>query len=115
MYEFNKTRRLLTKQDFDSVFKCAKKVVSAEFVVLFSPNQKKHARLGVVLSKKVIKKAHDRNAVKRALRESFRIHLKIPAVDIVVLVKPAIQNIPVRQMSFKLGRLWDALCAQHAP
>ncbi len=115
MYGFNKSRRLLKKQEYDEVFKCAARLSTPEFIVLFCENTFKHARLGIVLSKKVIYKAHDRNRIKRILRESFRLNSHLPAVDIVVLARPAVNKAMPHQIRANLGKLWNALAEPHAP
>lgn len=47
-----------------------------------------YARLGMAISKKIIKKAVDRNRIKRFLRESFRLNQQnLDCFDIVVLAK----------------------------
>jgi ribonuclease P protein component len=112
-YSFDKSRRLLVKQDFDAVFKNALRLTNSEFTVLFCSNHLAHPRLGLVLSKKMIHKAHDRNRVKRLLRESFRLNLDLPAVDIVVLARPAVNKAPPRQIQANLGKLWNKLSIQH--
>lgn len=50
------------------------------------------ARLGIVVGKKLLKRAVDRNRVKRVIREQFRcLRPQLPPVDLVVrlAVKPA--------------------------
>ena len=39
-----------------------------------SPNSLKHPRLGLIVAKKVAKKAHERNYMKRTVREWFRVN-----------------------------------------
>lgn len=51
-----------------------------------APSQADSARLGLVVAKKVLRRAVDRNRAKRAIRESFRLNQRLPAVDIVVRV-----------------------------
>ena len=114
MYGFDKTHRLLTKQDYNHVFKRAKKFGNAEFTVLFCQNKLEKARLGLVISKKNIRKAHDRNRIKRILRESFRLKNNLPAVDIVILARPAVNKTLPHQIRANLGKLWNALSTQHA-
>lgn len=109
MYCFDKTQRLLKKGDYDNVFNQAKKLVTSDFIVLYRNNTVGHARLGLALSKKAIAKAHDRNRVKRMLRETFRMR-HLPAVDIVVLAKHGVANVQNSIMIAKLGKVWDKLC-----
>ena len=111
VHGFNKTRRLLNKSDYDDVFNQAQKVVTPEFIVLYRNNTIGHARLGLALSKKTIAKAHDRNRVKRLLRETFRNRL-LPAVDVVILARRGVANVENSKMINKLGNIWDKLCGK---
>lgn len=109
MFDFNKARRLLKKNAYDAVFKEAKKIVVAEFVFLYCPNQVGHARLGLAISKKAIAKAHDRNRIKRLLRETFRLRSGLPHVDVIVLMRGrvlAMQNLAIMA---KLDKAWNIL------
>ena len=110
MYRFDQTRRLLNKSEFDHVFQQAEKVVTSEFVVLYRHNTIGHARLGLALSKKVISKAHDRNRVKRLLRETFRTR-RLPAVDIVVLGRHGVAKVQNSIVITRLSKAWDKLSA----
>ena len=44
------------------------------------------ARLGLIVSKRMLPRAVDRNRAKRVIRESFRHAVELPAMDIVVRV-----------------------------
>ena len=109
MNRFDKTRRLLEKSDYDSVFNQAKKWVNSEFIVLYRNNSVGHARLGLALSKKVIAKAHERNRIKRILREAFRTR-QLPAVDVVFLARHGVAKIQNSIITAKLSSVWDKLC-----
>ena len=108
---FDKTRRLLKKSDYDNVFNQAKKVVTSEFIILYCENTVGHARLGLALSKKMIAKAHDRNRVKRILRETFRTRC-LPAVDIVVLARNGVAKVQNSTVIAKLSTVWEKLCGK---
>jgi len=110
VYSFDKAHRLLKKSQYDDVFNQAKKVVTSDFIVLYRDNKEGHARLGMALSKKNIAKAHDRNRVKRLLRETFRTRC-LPAIDIVILAKRGVANVENAVIIKKMGCLWDKLCA----
>lgn len=109
MYCFTKARRLLKKEDYDRVFQQAKKIASSDFTFLYRENQIGYARVGLALSKKVIAKAHDRNRIKRIIREAFRLKTDLPAVDIIVLAKPAIKHVSHSMLIANLERTWNKI------
>lgn len=82
---FSRRQRLLKAAEFDAVFahRCA--VRTAYFQVMARPNEQGHARLGMVVSRRLYPRAVDRNRVRRRIREAFR-HLgpALPALDLVV-------------------------------
>ena len=54
-------------------------------MVMARPNQVGFPRLGMIVAKRVLTRAVDRNRVKRCVRESFRLALpELPACDYVV-------------------------------
>ena len=113
MNGFDKTRRLLKKSEYDHVFAQAKKIVTSEFIILYRENVIGHSRLGLALSKKMIAKAHDRNRVKRVLREVFRTDKRLPSVDIVMLARSGVGKVPNSIISAKLGSAWNKLSASY--
>ena len=110
---FDKTRRLLKKSDYDHVFAEEKKIVNSEFVILYRNNMVGHARIGLALSKKMIAKAHDRNRVKRILREAFRTDKHLPSVDMVILARPGVGKVPNLTINAKLSTAWNKLSASY--
>jgi ribonuclease P protein component len=113
MFSFKKEYRLLKKSDYDHVFKQAKKLATSDFTFLYRINEVGHARLGLALSKKVIAKAHDRNRIKRLLRETFRLKKDLPAIDIIVLAKPGIGRASREALLIKLDNTWKKLSVSH--
>lgn len=110
MFSFPKERRLLSKQDYNHVFQQAKKIVNAEFIILYRSNTFGHARLGLAISKKMIAKAHDRNRVKRILREIFRTR-SLPSIDLIVLAKKGSDRVENKIMITNLSKTWDKILA----
>ncbi|OGV50801.1 MAG: ribonuclease P protein component [Legionellales bacterium RIFCSPHIGHO2_12_FULL_42_9] len=108
MYRFDKIRRLRNKEDYESVFKRGNKTSTSEFVVLHQRTTLKTARLGFAISKKAIPKAHQRNRIKRLLRESFR-KQTLPPVDVVFLAKQGIDLKGNKVLFEKLSVIWDKL------
>lgn len=109
MYGFDKTRRLLSKSDYDVVFKQAEKLVVSEFIFLYRSNTVGHARLGLAISKKALSKAHDRNRIKRLLRETFRNNTNISSVDVIVLIRGNVKHVQNKDIIKKLERAWNKL------
>jgi ribonuclease P protein component len=83
--------RLVNKADFDRVFADNQRARTDYVMVMAHPNQVGHARLGMIVAKRLLARAVDRNRVKRCVRESFRLVLpELPACDFVVrlIVRP---------------------------
>jgi ribonuclease P protein component len=57
------------------------------FTVLARPTGRSAARLGLTVSRRVAKRAVDRNKLKRLARESFRQRTSLPPWDFVVLAR----------------------------
>ncbi len=83
--------RLVDKADFDRVFAESQRARTDFMVIMARPNQVGHARLGMIVAKRLLARAVDRNRVKRCVRESFRqVFAELPACDFVVrlIAKP---------------------------
>jgi ribonuclease P protein component len=83
--------RLVHKADFDRVFADNQRARTSYVMVMARPNQMGYPRLGMVIAKRLLARAVDRNRVKRCVRESFRLVLpELPACDFVVrlIAKP---------------------------
>jgi ribonuclease P protein component len=81
-----KIMRLNAPQDFKRCFLSRKRIKNVAFTLHYVENNGQIARLGVNIAKKKIKKAVDRNKIKRAAREAFRKgHFK--GIDIVLILK----------------------------
>ena len=80
---------------------------NAYFGVYVAKNKLNHARLGLVVSKKVSKKAVIRNRIKRHVRESFRQQLqKFGSIDYIVVAKTPLADITTDAIRPKLQPLW---------
>jgi len=70
------------------VFAKPVKVSNSYISLLARKNGLKHARLGLAIAKRQVRKATDRNRLKRLIRESFRHNQDIlSGLDIIVLVR----------------------------
>lgn len=85
---FRRENRLLKSEDFSFVFQRPVKCRGDCFELYARKNGGVVARLGLAISKKSLKKAVDRNHVKRLFRESFRSHTQsLQGFDLVVVMK----------------------------
>ena len=111
---FDKTVRLLASNDYSPVFADAHfRMSSAEFLVLASNTRGAKARLGIVVAKKQVRLATERNRLKRVIRESFRHHQhELPKFDIVVLVRSKAASRDNKNLSGLLTGLWTKLAAK---
>jgi ribonuclease P protein component len=91
----SKSQRLLTKRDFESTLDgSGLKIVCRDFVLVASkPDDRRPARLGLVVSGKVGNSVA-RNRVKRGVREVFRSELSsVPQLigrNLVVIARPSL-------------------------
>lgn len=112
---FRRRSRLADKSSFDAVFRKAVRSRDRVFTVLYRPNEKAVARLGLAISKKNCRLATGRNRLKRIVRESFRQHLdELPGLDIVVLNQPAAARANNRLLFASLDAHWQKCCHQTA-
>ncbi|CAM3545852.1 ribonuclease P protein component [Halomonas casei] len=69
-----------------------------------------YPRLGLIVSKKNVKRAVDRNRFKRLVRESVRLRQDhLPSVDIVVLARRGVQDIDNDTLHRQLYGMWKRL------
>jgi ribonuclease P protein component len=107
---FSREVRLLTPTHFEFVFKNATPAVSQNLTLLARHNDVLTPRLGITIAKKRVKKAHDRNRVKRIIRESFRNQKQsLPNIDIVVVGKSGLDKLSNQELVLILNKLWKKL------
>lgn len=79
-------------------------------MALASPNELGHPRLGLIFSKKNVRRAVDRNRLKRITRESIRLRQhRLPAVDIVLLARRGVQELDNEVVHRQLHGMWRRL------
>lgn len=107
-FAFTRAERLLSSADFKAVFDGASvRVSDRHLLILAIPNKDEQLRLGLVIAKKHIKRAVDRNRVKRLIRESFRLNkASLPSVDIVVLARKGMGELDNKELQQLLNNSW---------
>lgn len=89
---FPRAVRLLKPVEFERVFAENERARTESLLVMVRPNTLGRARLGMVIAKRLLPRAVDRNRVKRCVRETFRLQRRdLPVGDYVVrlIAKPA--------------------------
>lgn len=71
-YGLAKIERLTKQKDFNQVFTRGKSLKNALMTIRILPNTLNYSRLGIIVSKRRVRKATDRNRLKRLIREAFR-------------------------------------------
>ena len=86
--------KLRRRQEFEAVFASpARALVRPLFIIRVLARPSGPARLGIVASRKALRKAVDRNRAKRLVRETFRaMPIEHSGVDLVVLVRKAFEQ-----------------------
>lgn len=108
--EFTAADRLLTGATFDQVFRRGQKSADKYFTLLFCANDVERTRLGLAIAKKRVRRATERNRLKRLVRESFRqARTGLPDVDIVVMATTAASQSENAVIFASLARHWSAV------
>jgi ribonuclease P protein component len=102
--DYDRRRRIVKTDDFSSVFRLRPAYKSASFVLYVRPNNLEHARLGVVVAKRLAPRAVTRNAIKRITREIFR-QTTLPAMDCIVRLSKPLGTRPQSASSRQQKRL----------
>lgn len=85
------------------------------FHVRHRTNELGHARLGLAISKRVSKRAVERNRIKRLVRESFRrVRQQLPAVDLMVMAREQAAGVAGPELLRELEGLWAKLLVTRA-
>ena len=109
--------RLVNKSDFDRVFADNQRAKTDYVMVMARPNQVGYPRLGMIVAKRLLARAVDRNRVKRCVRESFRqVMLDLPACDFVVrLIAKPVPGDEARDLSRTFKRAGQRAMAKWPP
>ena len=102
--DYDRRRRIVKTDDFSSVFRLRPAYRSKYFVLYVRHNSLEHARLGVVVAKRLAPRAVTRNAIKRIAREIFR-QAALPTIDCIVRLSKPVGTRPQSASSRQQKRL----------
>lgn len=111
LFGYSTEVRLRCAADYKGVFDGALfKVHQPHFLFLAKHSELPNSRLGLVVAKKKVRRAHERNRVKRLARESFRLHQhQLGLLDIVIMPKMGIEAVPNAELYQQLQFAWQKL------
>lgn len=121
---FPSSLRLKERSAYNHVFEAPERKSSdGYFTVLGRFTSGTHSRIGLVVSKKQVRRAHERNRLKRLARESFRLqyadyfppHQKAPPQDLLIIAKHAAQHADNKALFASLSRHFKRLTAPAKP
>ncbi|MBR9827069.1 MAG: ribonuclease P protein component [Oceanospirillales bacterium] len=108
-FRYPRQLRMLTGGDFKRVFdRAVVKVPEKHLLILARPNDLGHARIGFVMSKKNVRRAVQRNRIRRVIRESFRLHQhQLPALDMIILARKGLDELDNPDLHAMIIRCWS--------
>ena len=109
-HQFTRDQRILTSADFQRVFDNPLKSADSFFTVLAKTRiDEGPSRLGLAIAKKQLKRAVDRNRIKRLIRETFRQNemLSDKAIDVVVMTRHSVRAKTNHELQQSLESLFN--------
>ena len=101
-------RKLLNSTEFGAVFSNRKSIHGKFFSVHVVRNGLDHPRVGLTVSRRVSKRAVQRNRIKRQIRESFRLRqAELSSIDFVVTAKVGSAEQVSKMLREELDKLWS--------
>lgn len=104
--------RLRLASDFAALRGATGRMATHHFLFRWGASTAGHARLGLAVSRKVSKRAVERNRIKRIVRESFRHgRVALPAVDVLVIAHASAASASSQLLRADLNAGWHRLGA----
>lgn len=113
---FTRQLRLTRPAEFKVMFDAAQRLGNRQLNILCRANGLDYARLGLIVARKHLRHANQRNRLKRQIRESFRLHQHaLQGRDIVVLLRADVSKSSNAVLREQLTRGWEQVKEQCAP
>jgi len=112
LHSFGRTSRLCAAAEYRRVFENAQRFSNSGFTMLARANGLGIPRLGMAISRKNVRRAVDRNRIKRIVRESFRLNQEcLGGVDLVVLANARTVRAGNPELRTAIEDLWGRIAA----
>lgn len=104
--------RLLRREQYRAALATGAAAVRRHFRLFAKPNGLAQARIGIVVSRRVARRAVDRNRAKRLVREAFRkVRHRLAGMDVVVELRRCPGRETAAAAGAEIARLLDDLGA----
>ncbi len=102
-FKFSKKKRINSSDIFLALLKQRPSLKNEIFSLHIIKNKNINTRLGLIISKKLCKKANNRNKIKRIIREAFRLNTSsINGLDILCRLKYNTNKNNLKNVDFKI-------------
>ena len=103
---FPKELKIRKNSEYEEIFGKSRRLNTEHFNILCAPNSLGYARVGFVLSKKMVPGAVERNRVKRVLREFFRLNQSLfGSMDVVFVAKKGSEMLDYSLAEKEIGEI----------
>ena len=107
---YSRRHRFAERGSFGPVLRSPRKARGTLAMVHAAPGPATGSRLGIALTRRLVRSAVHRNQVKRLVREIYRRHpIKASGLDCVVSLRSRFEPDAAASLSQEVGRLFDAL------
>ncbi|MDD2757140.1 MAG: ribonuclease P protein component [Candidatus Pacebacteria bacterium] len=93
-----KENRLKKKKEFEAIFENGRTIKGRNIIVKYLGNGLGYAKVGFIVSKKVSKKAVERNKIKRQLREVVKKTDLKRGLSIIIIALSSIKGVPYSEI-----------------
>jgi ribonuclease P protein component len=101
--------RITKDKEFQAIYRRGRFQSTALFSINYLPAKRDLSRIGIVVSKKITKKATERNLIKRRVREIAReLHPRLKGnFDIIISVKKPVAEADFQEMKNTITKMFE--------
>ncbi|MHB1230518.1 MAG: ribonuclease P protein component [Halothiobacillus sp.] len=112
-FGFSVEARLIRPDEFKRVLQSGKRIHHDHLMAVVGSVAGDSPRLGLAIAKRQARHAHDRNRIKRAAREYFRLHrAQLPTLDYVIMAKSGADKLSPPALNHMMHQLFEKVAAR---
>ena len=114
-FRFLRAIRIFDAKSYRGVMQQKTRIYLRHFIVYYCLNDNENPRMGVIVSKRVSKRAVTRNRIKRQVREWFRLNQhRVSGLSVVIIAKESAERAPNVELQICLDQLSKKLVTELA-